>query len=86
MPKAKAGTLKEKIDRTKKKLAEGKEKMDRVRARALKKRLKRAQRSRRTILAAEARMKAKAAKSKAKKDAEEKKAEEKKEEAAPATP
>ena len=62
MPKVKAGTLKEKIDRTKKKLAEGGEKMDRARARALKKRLKRAQRSRRTILAAEARLKAKAAK------------------------
>lgn len=72
MPKAKAGTLKERIDRTKKKLAEGGEKMDRLRARALKKRLKRAQRARRNILAAEARSKTRSAKT-----------EEKKEEAAP---
>ncbi len=79
MPKAKAGTLKEKIDRAKKKLAEGGDKMDRARGRALKKTLKRAQRARRSLLAAEARIKALAAKSK-------KGAEEKKEEAAPPAP
>ena len=73
MAKAKAGSLKEKIDRTKKKLAEGKEKLPRERVRGLKKRLKRAQRARRSILAAEARMKAKAKKG----------LEEKKEETAP---
>ena len=77
MPKAKAGTLKEKIDRTKKKLAGGKEKMTPERARVLKKRIKRSQRARRSILAAEARAKAKAPKAKG--------GEEKKEEAAPAT-
>jgi hypothetical protein len=66
MPKAKAGTLKEKIDRTKKKLAEGKGKMDRLRVRTLQKRLKRAQRARRSILVSEARAKAKAAQAEAK--------------------
>jgi hypothetical protein len=77
MPKAKAGTLKEKIDRTKKKLAEGKEKMTPERARVLRKRVKRSQRTRRSILAAEARQKAKAPKAKS--------GEGKTEEAAPAT-
>jgi hypothetical protein len=70
MPKAKAGTLKEKIDRTRKKLAEGKEKMDPARKRALRKRMKRAQRSRRSLLAADARMKAKGAKEKGEQEKE----------------
>jgi hypothetical protein len=74
MAKAKPGTLKEKIERTRKKLAEGKDKLDKVRARALTKRLKRAQRARRKLLAAEARAQAKAGQGKG----------EKKEEAAPA--
>ena len=58
----KAGALKEKTDRIKKKLAEGNGKMDAARARVLKKRLKRTQRRRRSVLRAEARMKAKATK------------------------
>ncbi|HEV8337827.1 MAG TPA: hypothetical protein VGR67_15555 [Candidatus Polarisedimenticolia bacterium] len=74
MAKAKPGTLKERIDRTRKKLAEGKDKLDKARLRAMTKRLKRAQRARRKLLAAEARAKAKAGQGK----------EEKKEESAPA--
>ena len=58
---AKAGTLKEKIDRTRKKLAEGKEKLDPARVRDLRKRLKRTQRRRRSLLRSEARAKAKTA-------------------------
>jgi hypothetical protein len=76
MAKAKAGTLKEKIDRVKKKLAEGKDKMEGPRARVLRKRLKRSQRARRKILASEARRKVKTAPAKA---------EEAKEGAAPAS-
>jgi len=55
MPKA--GTLKERIDRVKKKLAEGKG--EPARLRKLRKTLKRAQRVRRRLLQADARAKAK---------------------------
>jgi len=68
---AKAGALKEKIDRTRKKLAEGKGKLDPARVRDLKKRLRRTQRRRRSLLRAEARAKGKTAP----KSAEEKKPE-----------
>ncbi|HEU5181888.1 MAG TPA: hypothetical protein VFW45_13955 [Candidatus Polarisedimenticolia bacterium] len=56
----KAGTLKERIDRLKKKLASGGEKMSSEQQRTTRKRIKRAQRSRRTVLKMEARAKAKA--------------------------
>ena len=56
----KAGTLKERVDRLKKKLAAGGEKMSPEQQRATRKRIKRAQRSRRTVLKMEARAKAKA--------------------------
>ncbi len=55
----KAGTLKERIDRLKKKLASGGEKMSPEQQRTTRKRIKRAQRSRRTVLKMEARAKAK---------------------------
>ena len=73
---AKAGTLKEKIDRTRKKLAEGKGKLDPARVRDLRKRLRRTQRRRRSLFRAEARAKAKTG---------QKPAEEKKPEGAPAS-
>ncbi|HMC82426.1 MAG TPA: hypothetical protein VKL61_04265 [Candidatus Polarisedimenticolia bacterium] len=73
---AKAGTLKEKIDRTRKKLAEGKGKLDPARVRDLRKRLRRTQRRRRSLLRAEARAKAKTG---------QKPVEEKKPEGAPAS-
>ena len=72
----KAGALKEKIDRTRKKLAEGKGKLNPARARDLRKRLKRTQRRRRSLLRSEARAKAKTLP---------KPAEEKKPEATPAS-
>ena len=56
----KAGTLKERIDRLKKKLASGGEKLSSEQQRTTRKRIKRAQRSRRTVLKMEARAKAKA--------------------------
>jgi hypothetical protein len=58
----KAGTLKERVDRLKKKLAAGGEKLDTVKARELHKRIKRAQRRRRNVVKMEARAKAKPAK------------------------
>ena len=58
----KAGTLKEKVDRLKKKLAAGGEKMDAEKTRVTRKRIKRAQRRRRSLLKTEARAKAKAPK------------------------
>lgn len=56
----KAGTLKERIDRLKKKLAAGGEKLSPEQQRTTRKRIKRAQRSRRSVLKMEARAKAKA--------------------------
>lgn len=55
----KAGTLKVRIDRLKKKLAAGGEKIDAEKQRVMRKRIKRAQRSRRNVLKMEARAKAK---------------------------
>ena len=55
----KAGTLKERIDRMKKKLASGGEKMSTEQQRTTRKRIKRAQRSRRNVIKMEARAKAK---------------------------
>jgi hypothetical protein len=71
---AKAGALKEKAERLKKKLADGKEKMDAEKVRALRKRIKRAQRRHRSLLKMEERAKKKSVKA----------AEEKKEEGAAA--
>jgi len=59
---AKPGTLKEKVDRLQKKLADGKEKMDAERVRALRKQIKRAQRRRRNLLKMEERAKKKSEK------------------------
>lgn len=71
----KPGNLKEKVDRLKKKLAVGGEKMDVEKARTLRKQIKRAQRSRRTLIKMEARAAKKSSKA----------GEEKKEESAPAS-
>ena len=68
---SKAGPLKEKIDRIEKTLAEGKGKLEPHRARGLKKRLKRAQRGRRKLLRAEARVKELSAKAAGKSKPEE---------------
>lgn len=68
---SKAGPLKEKIDRIQKKLAEGKGKLEPIRVRVLRKRLKRAQRGRRKLLRAEARVKELSAKAAGKGKAEE---------------
>jgi hypothetical protein len=58
----KPGRLKERVDRIKKKLASGGDKLDAVKARAMRKQMKRAQRRRRNIVKMEARAKSKTAK------------------------
>lgn len=55
----KAGRLKERVDRIKKKLAAGGDKLEVVKARAMRKQIKRAQRRRRNVIKMEARAKAK---------------------------
>jgi hypothetical protein len=55
----KAGRLKERVDRIKKKIAAGGDKLDVEKARAMRKQIKRAQRRRRNIVKMEARAKAK---------------------------
>ena len=64
----KPGNLKEKVDRLKKKLVAGGEKIDAEKARVLRKQIKRAQRSRRTLIKMEARAAKKSAKTEEKKE------------------